>query len=58
VLVYKYLSRKGPLAENPFERPLLATNWSVASHRAIAYLKSLKAVIRKWMWFMWPAKKT
>jgi len=47
VLVYKYLTRKGPLAENPFEKPLLATNWSSASHRAIDYLKSLKAVIRE-----------
>ncbi len=47
VLVYKYLSRKGPLAENPFEKPLLATNWSTASKRAIDYLKSLKAVIQE-----------
>ncbi|WP_319522066.1 universal stress protein [uncultured Desulfosarcina sp.] len=47
VLVYKYLTRKGPLAENPFEKPLLATNWSSASRRAIDYLKSLKAVIRE-----------
>lgn len=47
VLVYKYLARKGPLAENPFERPLLATNWSEASQRAIDYLKSLKAVVRE-----------
>ena len=47
VLVYKYLAQKGPLAENPFEKPLLATNWSEASQRAIDYLKSLKAVIRE-----------
>ena len=47
VLVYKYLAQKGPLAENPFEKPLLATNWSEASHRAIDYLKSLKTVIRE-----------
>ncbi|BBO84384.1 hypothetical protein DSCO28_49500 [Desulfosarcina ovata subsp. sediminis] len=47
VLVYKYLSRKGPLAENPFEKPLLATNWSDASRRAIDYLKALKAVVRE-----------
>lgn len=47
VLVYKYLFRKGPLAENPFEKPLLATNWSDASRRAIDYLKSLKAVIQE-----------
>jgi len=47
VLVYKYLARTGPLAENPFEKPLLATNWSDASRRAIDYLKSLKDVIRE-----------
>jgi nucleotide-binding universal stress UspA family protein len=58
VLVYKYLTRKGPLAENPFEKPLLATNWSSSSQRAIDYLKSLKTVSVKSMWFMWPAKKT
>ncbi len=47
VLVYKYLYRKGPLAENPFEKPLLATNWSDASRRAIDYLKPLKSVIKE-----------
>jgi nucleotide-binding universal stress UspA family protein len=47
VLVYKYLSRKGPLAENPFEKPLLATNWSASSQRTIDFLKSLKAVIQE-----------
>jgi nucleotide-binding universal stress UspA family protein len=47
VLVYKYLFRKGPLAENPFEKPLLATNWSAASRRAIEYIKFLKAVVQE-----------
>ena len=47
VLVYKYLSRKGSLVDNPFEKPLLATNWSTASRRALDYLKSLKGVIRE-----------
>jgi nucleotide-binding universal stress UspA family protein len=47
VLVYKYLSRKGPLAENPFEKPLLTTNWSASSQRTIDFLKSLKAVIHE-----------
>jgi nucleotide-binding universal stress UspA family protein len=47
VLVYKYLARQGPLAENPFEKPLLVTNWSPASQRAVEYLKSLKAVIQE-----------
>ena len=47
VLVYKYFSREGALAENPFKKPLLATNWSAASQRAIEYLKGLKTVIRE-----------
>lgn len=47
VLVYKYLAQKGPLAENPFERPLLTTNWSDSNQRAIDALKSLKQVIRE-----------
>ena len=47
VLVYKYLSRKGPLAETPFEKPLLVTDWSPSSQRAVDYLKSLKAVIQE-----------
>lgn len=47
VLVYKYLDQKGALAHNPFEKPLLATNWSDTSRRAIDYLKSLKAVVRE-----------
>ena len=47
VLVYKYLFRKGPLAENPFEKPLLATNWSAGSQLAIDYIKSLKAVVQE-----------
>lgn len=47
VLVYKYLTRKGPLAENPFEKPLLAINWSSGSQRAIDYIKPLKTVIRE-----------
>ncbi|PID40967.1 MAG: universal stress protein family protein [Proteobacteria bacterium] len=47
VLVYKYLSRRGPLAENPFEKPLLATNWSSSSQQAVEYLKSLKSVVRE-----------
>ncbi len=47
VLVYKYLYRKGPLAENPFEKPLLATNWTASDTLAIEYIKPLKEVIQR-----------
>jgi nucleotide-binding universal stress UspA family protein len=46
VLVYKPVP-DGPFAlGQPFERPLLATDWSPASLRAIDYLIDLKALIQ------------
>ena len=47
VLIYKYLAPDGQQVEKPFARPLLATNWSPASQRAIEYLKPLKQVIEE-----------
>jgi nucleotide-binding universal stress UspA family protein len=47
VLVYKYLAPEGQIAEKPFARPMLATNWSSASQRAVAYLRSLKDVVEE-----------
>jgi nucleotide-binding universal stress UspA family protein len=47
VMVYKPPSDKIDLIDKPFERPLLATDWSAASLRAAEYLLSLKNVIRK-----------
>jgi len=40
VLVYKHLSETAISIENPFERPLLAVDWSPASIKAAAYLKA------------------
>ena len=45
VLVYKQLSETAIVIEKPFERPLLAMDWSPASLRAVEYLKVLKDVM-------------
>jgi nucleotide-binding universal stress UspA family protein len=47
VLVYKYLSESSFALETPFERPLLATDWSPASLKAVDYLKELTEVIKE-----------
>jgi len=47
VLVYKYLSESSFALEKPFETPVLATDWSPASLRAIDFLKELKGIIQK-----------
>ncbi len=45
VLVYKYLNQETKQAERPFERPLLAVDWSPASQRAVLFLKALKGIL-------------
>ena len=47
VLVYKYLSENSFALETPFERPILATDGSPASLKAVDYLKELKEVIKE-----------
>ena len=47
VLVYKHLSETAISIEKPFERPLLAMDWSPASLKAVEYLKGLKDVVRE-----------
>jgi nucleotide-binding universal stress UspA family protein len=47
VLVYKYLSENSFALDTPFERPVLATDWSPASLKAVDYLKELKEVIKE-----------
>jgi nucleotide-binding universal stress UspA family protein len=47
VLVYKQLSETAIAIEKPFERPLLAIDWSPASLSAVEYLKALKEVIQE-----------
>ena len=45
VLVYKYLAENALSVEKPFERPLLAMDWSPASLKAVDYLKALKGIV-------------
>ena len=47
VLVYKQLSETAITIEKPFERPLLAIDWSPASLSAVEYLKTLKDVTQE-----------
>jgi len=47
VLVYKHLSETVISIEKPFERPLLAMDWSPASMKAVEYLKELKDVVQE-----------
>jgi len=47
VLVYKHLSETAISIEKPFERPMLAMDWSAASLKAVEYLKGLKDVVRE-----------
>jgi nucleotide-binding universal stress UspA family protein len=47
VLVYKRLSETAISVEEPFERPLVAIDWSPSSLRAVEYLRSLKNVVQE-----------
>jgi len=47
VLVYKHLSDTAIAIEKPFERPLLAADWSPASMKAVDFLKGLTDVIQE-----------
>lgn len=44
VLVYKPMPDNAFVLEKPFERPLLATDWSAADLRAVEYLKALTGI--------------
>lgn len=47
VLVYKPIPESNTALEHPFERPLLATDNSAGSLRAVQYLKGLNAVVEE-----------
>ena len=47
VLIYKHLSDSPITFEKPFQRPVLAMDWSTASLRAVDYLKELKGVVEE-----------
>jgi len=45
ILVFKHMQEGTNVPRDPFERPLLAVDWSPASLRGIEYLKSLKGLV-------------
>lgn len=47
VLVYKHLADEPFIRAKPFERPLMAVDWSPASLRCTAYLKRMKKIIKE-----------
>ncbi len=47
VLVYKHLSETAISVDEPFERPLLAIDWSPGSLRAVEYIKGLKDTVQE-----------
>ncbi|MDM8517557.1 universal stress protein [Desulfobacterales bacterium HSG16] len=47
VLVYKQIAENARQIDLPFERPLLAIDWSPASLNAVEYLKAMKNIIKK-----------
>lgn len=47
VLVHKYMTKSGQVNVAPFERPLLATDWSPPCERALEQLLGLKNIVKK-----------
>ena len=47
VLVYKHLSETAISVDEPFERPLLAIDWSPGSLRAVEYINGLKDTVQE-----------
>lgn len=47
VLVYKHLTGDGKSDDHPFARPLVALDWSPASHRAFDLILGLKDVVQE-----------
>ncbi|MBW1841567.1 MAG: universal stress protein [Deltaproteobacteria bacterium] len=47
VVVFKHMSENLIVPERLFDRPLLATDWSPASLKAVEYLKGLKGVVQE-----------
>ncbi len=47
VLIYNYASQSGKVGENPFERLLLALDWSVSSEKVLDYVLALKGSVKR-----------
>lgn len=46
VLVFKHISEIPKILDRPFEKVLLAIDWSLASLRAVEYLRNMKKVVK------------
>jgi len=47
VLVYKYLSQDVKITDRPFDRPLIALDWSPAGDKVVGYVRKLKEVVQE-----------
>ncbi|OHD65607.1 MAG: universal stress protein family protein [Spirochaetes bacterium RBG_13_51_14] len=47
VMVHKYMLDSGKINEHPFEKPLLAVDWSPASKKAVKFIAGLKNVVKE-----------
>ena len=47
VLIYNYLSQSGKVGENPFERLLLALDWTESSEKILDYILALKGAVKR-----------
>jgi len=47
VLVHKYITSSGKINEKPFERPILATDWSSPCEKAVEFLVAIKNIVKK-----------
>ena len=47
VLIYNYLSQSGKVGENPFERLLIALDWTESSEKVLDYVLALKGAVKR-----------
>ncbi len=47
VLIYNYMSQSGKVGENPFERVLLALDWSESSEKVLDFVLALKGAVKR-----------
>jgi nucleotide-binding universal stress UspA family protein len=47
VLIYNYQSQSGKIGENPFERLLLALDWSVSSEKILDFVLAMKEAVKR-----------
>jgi nucleotide-binding universal stress UspA family protein len=47
VLLYNYQSQAGKVGENPFERVLLALDWSVSSEKVLDFVLAMKEAVKR-----------